>query len=47
MILSLNTSYYDKGKHITDRIKIVKNYFKTSFLSEIIGCISVVAYLIN
>ena len=36
IILELNTSYYSKGIYITNRVKIMKHYFKYNFLLDII-----------
>jgi hypothetical protein len=32
--MNINTAYYDKGLIVYDRFKILKNYYKTNFLSD-------------
>ena len=34
--INANTSYYDKGRIIQDKLMIVKNFIKNDFFSEMI-----------
>ena len=34
VIIQLNTGYYKKGRLITNRSNIIRNYFKTKFISD-------------
>lgn len=45
--ISINTGYFDKGNHVTDRLKILKNYIKTSLITEILGCLSLIAHFFS
>lgn len=45
--VSINTGFYDKGIHVTDRLQIVKHYVKTSLVTEILGCLSLIAHFFS
>lgn len=36
IIINMHTSYYEKGKQITDRKSVILRYFNTSFILDIL-----------
>jgi len=42
IVINMNVGYYDLGCEVTDRVKIFKNYIKSSFLADIIFIISLI-----
>lgn len=42
IIISLNTSYFEKGIVILDRIKIIKRFFISCWLTDIVSCLPVI-----
>lgn len=50
ILIKLNVAYYDKGLLVTEKMKIVRNYFKNEFFYDMIGYIPVfmqVYYIFN